>query len=135
MSKKFLTIDGRNEVTRLSRWITIKQAYNITSSHSLYSYTQDENGYTPGGDNYNPVNGNSLDYFNFRGRKYAISQFVALGSVWCGGAPYKFIDNDNSVTFIHAVDFSGDLYDPLYIELDNSGERVRVYSVKNKGVL
>ena len=29
-----------------------------------------------------------------------------------------------------AVDFYGDLYNPLYIELEEGGERVRVYEVR-----
>lgn len=127
--KEFLTKDKQNRVKRVSRWIQIKQNYNVSKRNRLFEFSTDENGYTPAQENYNPENGTFLDYFRFGGRNYAINQFIALGSVWCGGAPYEFTDTDGKSTFIHAVDFYGDLYNPLYIELDESGERVRVYTV------
>ena len=127
--KTFYTKDGKNIVTRLSRWITIEHAYNVSSRNSLFDFSTDENGYKPGEDKYNPENGTFLDYFRFNGRKYAIEQFVSLGSVWCGGAPYEFTDTDGKSTFVQAVDFYGDFYNPLYIEIDEYGERARVYSV------
>ena len=131
MNKEFITNDGKHIVTRLSRWITIKQAYNVNRRNSLFEFVSDENGYKPGQDEFNPANGTFLDYFRFDGRTYAIEQFITLGSVWCAGAPYEFTDTDGKITFISAVDYYGDLYDPLYIELDKYGERVRVYTVKD----
>ena len=127
--KQFKTVDGKNTVTRLSRWIQIKQNYNVNKRNSLYEFSTDENGYKPGDSEYNPANGTYLDYFRFNGRNYAIEQFITLGSVWCSGSPYEFTDTDGKSTFIHAVDFYGDLYNPLYIEVDECGERVRVYKV------
>ena len=127
--KQFKTVDGKNTVTRLSRWIQIKQNYNVNKRNSLYEFSTDENGYKPGDSEYNPANGTYLDYFRFNGRNYAIEQFIALGSVWCSGSPYEFTDTDGKSTFIHAVDYYGDLYNPLYIEVDECGERVRVYKV------
>lgn len=127
--KAFYTKDGKNIVNRLSRWITVKHAYNVNRRNSLFEFSTDENGYTPSQENYNPENGTFLDYFSFGGRNYAINQFISLGSVCCGGSPYEFTDTDGKSTFIHAVDFYGDIYNPLYIELDEYGERVRVYSV------
>lgn len=127
--REFLTKDKQNLVKRVSRWITIKHTYNVNRRNSLFDFSTDENGYTPAQENYNPENGTFLDYFSFRGRNYAINQFISLGSVWCGGSPYEFTDTDGKSTFVHAVDFYGDLYNPLYIELDESGERVRVYTV------
>lgn len=131
MKKEFITKDGKHIITRLSRWITIKQAYNVNRRNSLFDFSTDENGYTPGQDEYNPENGTFLDYFIFCRRKYAIEQFVTLGSVWCGGEPYEFTDTDGKSTFVSAVDYYGDLYDPIYIELDRYGERVRVYTVRD----
>ena len=127
--KEFKTVDGKNTVTRLSRWIQIKQNYNVNKRNSLYEFSTDGNGYKPGQSEYNPANGTYLDYFRFNGRNYAIEQFIALGSVWCSGSPYEFTDTDGKSTFIHAVDYYGDLYNPLYIEVDECGERVRVYNV------
>ena len=127
--KQFTTIDGENTVTRLSRWITIRTNYNANKANSLYHYVTDENGYRTHQDEYDPAGGTYLDYFRFGGRTYAINQFVALGSLWIGGRPYHFIDTDGEISSVHAVDFDGCLYDPLYIELDEYGERVRVYQV------
>ena len=127
--KQFRTADGKNTVTRLSRWLQIKQNYNVNKRNSLYEFSTDENGYKPGQSEYNPVNGTYLDYFRFNGRNYAIEQFITLGSVWCGSASYEFTDTDGKNSFVCAVDFYGDLYKPLYIELDACGERVRVYKV------
>ena len=128
--KHFTTIDGKNTVTRLSRWITIKTNYNVSKRNSLYNHSTDENGYNPYHDEYNPSGGTYLDYFRFGGRTYAINQFISLGSLWIGGRPYHFIDTDGTPASVAAVDFDGCLYDPLYIELDEYGERVRVYQVK-----
>lgn len=128
--KTFLDKSGKYKIVRRSRWIAIKQNYNVTKRNGLYEFSTDENGYKPGDVEYNPVNGTFLDYFRFNGRKYAIEQFIRLGSIWCSDAPYEFTDTDGKSTFIHAVDFSGDLYNPLYIELDEGGERVRVYEVR-----
>ena len=128
--KQFTTIDGKNTVTRLSRWITIRTNYNANKANSLYDYSTDENGYRPHQDGYNPAGGTYLDYFRFGGRTYAIEQFISLGSMWIGEQPYRFTDTDGTISSVHAVDFDGDLYDPLYIEVDEYGERVRVYQVK-----
>ena len=126
---EFVTIDGKHNVTRLSRWITIQHKYRINKNNGLFDFSTDGNGYRPTSEKYDPSTGTYLDYFRFEGRNYAIDQFVALGSIWCGGKPYQFTDTDGTTTFVTAVDFSGDIYDPLYIELDEYGEQVRVYQV------
>lgn len=128
--KEFLTKDKQYRVKRVSRWIQIKQNYNVSKRNGLFEFSTDENGYTPAQVDYNPENGTFLDYFRFRGRNYAINQFIVLGSAWCGGVRYEFTDTDGKSTFIHAVDFYGDLFNPLYIELEEGGERVRVYEVR-----
>ena len=127
--KEFRTVDGKYIVKRVSRWITVRQNYNVNRRNSLFEFSTDENGYKPYQEQYNPENGTFLDYFVFRGKPYAIEQFIALGSIWRGGVPYEFIDTDGKSTFIHAVDFSGDLYNPLYIELGEYGDQVRVYEI------
>lgn len=127
--KQFITTDGEHTVTRLSRWITIRTNYNANKANSLYDYVTDENGYRTHQDGYDPAGGTYLDYFRFGGRTYAIEQFISLGSIWISGRPYHFIDTDGTPASVVAVDFDGDLYDPLYIEVDEYGERVRVYQV------
>lgn len=128
--KQFVTIDGEHTVTRLSRWITINTNYNVSMRNRLYDYSTDGSGYRPHQDGYDPTDGTYLDYFRFGGRTYAIEQFILLGSMWIGGRPYKFIDTDGETSAVAAVDIDGCLYDPLYIELDEYGERVRVYQVE-----
>ena len=130
MSKTFETIDRKNEVVKLSRWISVKQNYNVRKNNSLYDFSTDENGYKPYEKNYDPKNGTYLDYFTFKGKNYAIEQFICIGSAWCAGKPYMFIDTDGKISVVGAVDFYGDLYDPLYIELDAYCEKVRVYRIK-----
>ena len=125
-----VTTDDKYVVTRCSRWIKIRQNYNVSKKNVLYEFSTDGYGYKPTDDKYDPKTGTFLDYFRFNGRNYAIEQFIALGSVWCAGEPYQFIDTNGQPTFVTAVDFYGDLYDPLYIELDEYGEHVRVYTVK-----
>ena len=128
--KQFKTIDGKHTITRLSRWITIRTNYNASKRNSLYDYSTDENGYRPHQDEYNPAGGTYLDYFIFGGRTYAIEQFISLGSMWIGEQPYRFTDTDGEISSVHAVDLDGCLYNPLYIEIDEYGERVRVYQVR-----
>ena len=128
--RQFITIDGEHTITRLSRWITIRTNYNTSKRNSLYDYVTDANGYRMHQDEYDPTDGTYLDYFKFGGRTYATEQFVSLGSVWIGEQPYRFTDTDGGIASVDAVDFDGDLYDPLYIELDEYGERVRVYQVR-----
>ena len=128
--KKFTTIDGKNEITRLSRWITVKQNYNANKNNSLYDYVTDESGYHPYEEEYSPENGTYLDYFRFNGRTYAIGQFYLIGSPWVGGEPYRFEDTDGTITTVGAVDMDGHIFAPLYLEIDEYGERVRLYEVK-----
>lgn len=128
--KEFTTIDGKNEITRLSRWITIRHNYNANKNNSLYDYVMDESGYRPYEDKFSPENGTYLDYFHFNGRSYAVEQFVIIGSIACAGKPYQFEDTDGTVTTIGTVDFDGCLYDPIYAEFDEYCERVRLYEVK-----
>lgn len=133
--KKFLSTDKKYKIKRVSRWIAIKQAYNISKRNGLFEFCTDENGYKPNELNFNPENGTFLDYFRFNGRNYAMDQFIRIGSIACPGTAYKFIDTDNKTHELGAVDFWGDLYNPYYIELDPYGERVRVYEIStNKGV-
>lgn len=126
MGREFTTKDGKNSFIR-SRWLNVKTAYNVTARHSLWDFVMDGNGNESHSKMFNPENGTFLDYFTYHGRKYAINQFVALGSVWCSCPPYEIIESDGKSTFIHAVDFSGDIWRPLYIEISEYGDAVRVY--------
>ena len=127
--KEFTTLDGKRRLTRLSRWITVRTNYNANKRNSLYDYVMDGSGYYPYQDEFNPEEGTYLDYFIFNGRTYATAQFVGLGSNVCPGEPYRFEDTDGTITTVSAVDFEGSFFNPLYLEIDEYGERVRVYEV------
>lgn len=126
MKKVYRTLDGEHAFTR-SRWIEIRHAYTVGKNNSLYEFATDEYGYKPHGKNFNPENGLYLDYFVYNGRKYALEQFIGIGSMACPGEPYHVKNNDGSISTICAVDFYGDLYNPLYAEFDVCCEKVRVY--------
>lgn len=116
--KLIKTNDGKM-IQRVSCWIKIRQAYDITSRHSLHYYRMDENGYRDGQSAFNPSNGTYLDYFRFNGRKYAIEQFLRLDH------PIMFEENDK-LQYLSGYD-SENYYNPLLIEIDDSGEYVRCY--------
>lgn len=52
-----------------------------------------------------------------------------MGKIFLGddGRPISFTDTDGKTTFISAYD-AEDYYNPLLIELDDYGKRVRVYT-------
>lgn len=135
--KTFTTTDGKNKVTRLSRWIQIRTDYarRINKNNSNYDYYTDGAGYRVYDDKFDPTEGVYLDYFTYKGKKYPISRFYALGSMWLSMRPYEFIDTDGKPSYIGAMDMDGDLYitgDTLYLEMDEYGERVRVYNVERR---
>lgn len=111
--KTFITTDGK-QIKRISRWIKIKQAYNITERHNLYYYAEqiDENE-------------NVLDYFVFNGRKYALSQFYRFGTMFTPTPPLMFYENDK-LQFISGYD-SENYFNSLLIEISDCGEYVRIY--------
>lgn len=114
--------DGK-EIVRVSRWIKIRQNYNVSKRNSLYYYATDENGYREGQTNYNPENGLYLDYFKFNGRTYAIKQFYRMDY------PIFFENEDGKISYIAGYD-SENYYNPLLIEIDECGENVRLYEEK-----
>ena len=106
--KEFLTVDGKYRVTRLSRWITVQDT-TITKRSSLWDYAEDENGYHPYQDEFNPSNGCYIRFFRWNGYKLALNRFYALGSMVVSGCPYEFTDTDGKSTFVSAVDMDGNL--------------------------
>jgi hypothetical protein len=110
MSKIINTIDGK-KIRRVSRWIRIRSEYNITPRHSLYDYC----------DTYSD---NSIDYFMFKGKKYALGQFVKFGG--CCITPYIQWYESDKLFFLSGYDCTN-YYNPLLIEIDECGEAVRLY--------
>ena len=114
--------DGK-EIVRISRWIKIRQNYNVSKRNSLYYYATDENGYREGQTNYNPENGLYLDYFKFNGRTYAIEHFYRMDY------PIFFENEDGKTSYIAGYD-GENYYNPFLIEIDECGENVRLYEEK-----
>ena len=135
MAKTFIDKDGKNKITRISRWITIQTAYTVNKRNALYDYATDGYGYRSYDDKFDPENhdGLYLDFFRFNGRKYATSQFYALGSMWLSMAPYVFQDTDGYDHFIAGMEMDEGCYidgTTLYAEFDECGERVRLYHIE-----
>ena len=111
---------------RVSRWIKVKQNYRPNKRNSLWDYVTDGDGYKSYQENFMPEKGLFLDYFTFRGKKYAIEQFVALGCVWDCIGHYAGYYEHGEKHFISAYDRDS-YFNPLYIEIDEYGENIRVY--------
>lgn len=113
------------KIRRISRWIKVKQAYDVTPRHRLYDFCTDDNGYHPYQDGFNPENGTYLDYFKFRDRKYALEDFYRLGSMWL---PFSMMwEEKDGLHWIGGCEMSGNIFHSLLIEVDEYGEHVRVY--------
>lgn len=119
--------DGTRDFKRVSRWIKVKQNYNPCPRNGLWDFVNDENGYKPYQEQFNPANGLHLDYFRHNGRNYAIEQFYSLGNPFYMPVTYQYRDENEKDCFLSGVDMYGDLYHPIYIEMDDCGEYVRVY--------
>lgn len=134
--KEFITTDGNNKIIRRSRWIRVRTDYarRVNKNNSNYDYYTDGSGYSTYDDKFDPTEGVYLDYFTYKGKKYPLSRFYSLGCQWLSMSPYEFIDTDGKPLYIGAMDMDGDLYitgDTLYLEMDEYGERVRVYNVES----
>jgi hypothetical protein len=118
--------DGKRTFNRVSRWIKVKHNYTPGKNNRLWDYVQDENGYKHYQEQFNPENGLYLDYFTFHGRNYAIEQFLALGNPFYTAVSYSYEDKDGKLFYLSGVDVEN-IYNPLYIEMDDCGEYVRLY--------
>ena len=121
--KELTTTDGK-VIYRVSRWIKIQYAYNVSPRNSLYYYCTDENGNQPGSNNFDPKNYTYLDFFRWNGRTWAINQFFRLDF------PITWEEN-GKLQYIAGYD-SENYYNPILIEIDDSGEYVRVYEEERK---
>lgn len=75
MSKNIIVTDAGNELMRVSRWIKVRHAENITPRHALYYWAENARGYRCcEGDG----DGANVYYFTFRGRRYALNEFTPL---------------------------------------------------------
>lgn len=133
MNKVFETTDGKYEVRKLSRWITIRTNYNPSPRNALWYNVMDGNGHGPHSDKFNPEEGIYLDYIRHDGQNYAINEFYALGGAWLGGAPYFFIDTDKQEHVIGALWMGGSVFGPgVYAEISEYGDAIRLFSIEPK---
>ena len=97
------------KIKNVSRWLTVYYK-EVTPKHSLFCYSDD--GY--------------LDYFNYKGSMYAVNQFIARFGAWGFDKECK-----EYPSFIVGYDGNGDYYNPLMLEMDEFGEKVRLWIVEN----
>ena len=117
--------ETQKKIRRLSRWIKVRTAIDITPRSTLWDYVTDENGLRPYDDSFNAENGTYCDYFVFRGIKYALDRFYRLGCMWL---PYSYSwQEKDGLHYISGCDMYGNLYHSYLIEMDKCGEYVRVY--------
>jgi len=112
--KTIIATNGWNETrkfNRVSRWIEIKNVY-VTKRHSLFDYAELEA---------QEENEGLLTYFTFKGKKYAIGQFMRLNRK----ERFTFIDENKQELIICGYDAT--TYFPLFCELSNNGEMIRLY--------
>lgn len=113
-------------IKRVSRWIRLRTAYDITERHSLYDYCHSVlNGLSPMQDGFDNSLGNYLDYFVFNKRKYALDNFI-------NRYVYRFgmlgLDSNckDLPEYIAGYEFDNN-YKPLMCELSSDGKYIRLY--------
>lgn len=102
MNNIFTANDGK-KLKRVSKWLKIKSKY-VTPRHSLYDYSYE----------------GELTYFLYKGKEYALSQFLRLSY------PIIFENEEEKTTFISGYDCTN-YYNPLLIELSDGCEEVRLF--------
>lgn len=127
MKHKVFTDKTGATFERISGWLPRQTVYNPTSRHGLYYWRTDEYGYREYSEKFNPANGTYADGYKYKGMWLAVERFYALGCAFLGGAPYFVSANDGEEVVIGGVDMDGNLFDPLYIEMDEYGENARLY--------
>lgn len=121
--KKIVTTDGQT-ILRVSRWISIRHAYDASKRHSLAYYITDGYGRRSNDPKYDPSAGTYLDYFVWGGKKWALDQFLRCGSMFC---PTEIRWEENGeIRCIAGID-AENYINPIMIELDECCEHVRVY--------
>ena len=122
--------DTKLKFVRVSRWIKLKTNYNPSKRNELWDYVQDEAGYRTCQSNFNPESELFLDYFTFRGRNYALEQFIGIGSIADAIGHYEGYLENGKKHYLNGYD-ECDYFRPLFIEIDEYGEYVRCYEYKS----
>ena len=121
--------DTKLKFKRVSRWIKLKTNYNPNKRNELWDYVQDDMGYRTCQSGFNPDSDLFLDYFTFNGRNYALEQFIAIGCIADAIGHSEGYIEDGKKHFLSGYD-EQNYFRPLFIELDEYGERVRCYEYK-----
>lgn len=99
---------------RVSRWITIR-VFPVTARHRLYAYAEPSDMGRPDGEQL-------VSAFRFRGRWYAVNQFLSR---------YRIMGFDQNCAeypeYISGYD-AENYFSPLYCELSDNGEKIRLYA-------
>ena len=110
---KTITTTENRTYKKVSNWIEVKCQY-VTKRHSLSDYAD-----FCGTDNENE---GLLTYFTFKGKKYAMRQFMRLSY------PEYFTNEDDKQSFLCAYDCTN-YYKPLMMEVSDCGDAVRLFEV------
>ena len=106
MSKILETSDGM-KVERVSKWIKIRASY-VTPKHRLHGYSDE----------------GTLLYFKYDGDRYALGQFMRFDF---GPSAKKMYVKDGKEDICLAGYDATEYYRPLMIEINSTGEAVRLY--------
>jgi hypothetical protein len=109
---KIITTSEKRKYERVSRWITLHSDY-VTKRHGLADYSDFS------ADPDSPDWG-LLNYFTYKGKKYALGQFMRLTY------PEFFEDEEGKSSYLSGYDCT-DYYNPLICEIHESGEMIRLY--------
>lgn len=118
--KAFYTTDGRC-FERITGWKDYKTVYNPSKRHQLYDDRTDLNGYYPGTTYFDETLETVIEFYEVYSRKISLNALVGIGSIACPGDPEIITALDGEQVILNVVDFSGDLFYPLYGELDEHG--------------
>lgn len=113
MGKIFETDTGRFE--RVSRWLSRRRDYDITSRHSLFCYAQADG-----------FGGWYVDYVLYKHRKHAVAAFYWLSGLCVSGDTIEYKEG-GKMGVISALDMDSDMHSPLYVEVDEEGDCFRFY--------
>lgn len=112
--KQFTTTDGKT-IERLSRWIQVRTAYNMRKNNSLYDLGEDDG-----------ENGRVCSYFIWNGKKWPLCQFMLFNTFYISDPNPVFYENGEK-RIISAFDCEDYSNRPLLLEVDEWGEKVRLY--------
>lgn len=108
MRRKTINTNNGATLERVSNWINV-DFIHVAARNSLAMYA-DNDGW--------------LCAFKYRGKYYALEQFTRCGSYWMP-VFYQWEEADG-LHFISGIQ-NNDYYTPLFAEVDDGGEAVRLY--------